>query len=274
MPVTFPKAKINIGLYITAKRTDGYHDICSCFYPIPLCDVLELVPDSQLSIHTRGLSIPLKQAEDNLCIKAFSLLKQQHNIPENVAIYLHKIIPMGAGLGGGSSDAAATLVLANTLFSLGLDQQQLKQYASRLGSDCAFFIDPKPSLCTGRGEQCQPVPLSLYGYHLLVVYPQLHIATAEAYKHITPRHIDFDLAKFLTAHPPEAWSAVVENQFEAYVFRLYPALKQLKSQLYEAGACYASMSGSGSAFYGIFKAPPPQLPWQYPSWQFRILEDA
>lgn len=271
MAIAFPKAKINIGLYITGKRTDGYHDLCSCFYPIPFYDVVEILPAPSYALHISGLEVP-GSPEDNLCTKAFRLMQQKHGIGE-VVIYLHKHIPMGAGLGGGSSDAAATLKLLNELFELRLPTSTLKEYAAMLGSDCAFFIEEQPALCTGRGEICHPLPLSLYGYHLVVVYPKLHISTAEAYRHIKPAPMGYDLERFLTTHEPEAWSPVVLNQFEDYVLEQYPALALLKQQLYEAGACYASMSGSGSAFYGIFKEPLADYPWEYPTWQFAIQND-
>lgn len=271
MAIAFPKAKINIGLYITGKRQDGYHDLCSCFYPVPFYDVLEILPSDDYALHVSGLDIA-GTTEDNLCTKAFRLMQEKHGIGA-VNIYLHKHIPMGAGLGGGSSDAAATLQLLNELFDLQLPSQTLKDYAASLGSDCAFFIDAQPALCTGRGEICRPLPLSLHGYHLVVVYPNVHISTAEAYRHMRPAPVGYDLAHFLTTHEPEAWSTVVFNQFEEYVLAQYPDLALLKKQLYEAGACYASMSGSGSAFYGIFKQPLANHPWQYPTWQFAIQND-
>jgi len=271
MAIAFPKAKINIGLYVTEKRTDGYHNLCSCFYPIPFYDVLEILPAPNYSLHISGLNVP-GAPEDNLCTKAFRLMQQKHGIDE-VAIYLHKHIPMGAGLGGGSSDAAATLKLLNELFDLKLPTAILKEYAAALGSDCAFFIEEQAAICTGRGEICHPLPLSLYGYHLVVVYPEIHISTANAYRHIQPAPVGYDLERFLCTHEPEAWGTVVVNRFEDYVLELYPDLALLKKQLYEAGACYASMTGSGSAFYGIFKKPLTDYQWSYPTWQFAIQND-
>lgn len=248
--LTFPNAKINIGLQITSKREDGYHNIESIFYPVPFKDALEAVPYTRMRFQTAGIEIPGRK-EDNICIKAWELLHQEHEI-ENVDMFLYKHIPAGSGLGGGSADAAYTLKLLNSLFELSLTNDQLKEYAARLGSDCPFFIDNIPAIVRGRGEVLEKADLSLDGYYIKLVIPDVHISTAEAYSKIHPVKADYPIEKVcITAI--EEWKEFVVNDFEKIVFNMHPHLKKIRDQLYDSGALYASMSGSGSAFYGIYK---------------------
>lgn len=253
--VVFPNAKINLGLNVVAKRSDGFHDIVTCFYPLQVQDVLEVIESPtgrKSSFNSSGIDIPGKP-EDNLCMKAFKLLQKDYQLP-NVDIYLHKIIPIGAGLGGGSSDAAFTLQALNELFQLFLDASLLEDYASRLGSDCAFFIRNKPVLAFEKGDVFGSVNVDLTGKKLLLIYPDLHVSTAEAYSRVKPAQPDQTVKEILEGEPVENWRERLVNDFEASVFALYPQVGQLKEQLYEAGARYASMSGSGSSVFGIFDA--------------------
>lgn len=200
--------------------------------------------------------IPGKQ-EENLCVKAYQLLKKDFDIPFAnvhlpVEIYLHKIIPTGAGLGGGSSNAAYTLRLLNTIFDLQLDTEQLKRYASRLGSDCSFFIEDKPMIGTGRGEVLHEAHVNLKGKFIVLVKPDLHVSTAEAYAGVQPDSNQLSIGEIVEKKPLTEWRAVLKNNFEESVFRKYPVIAGIKENLYQRGAVYASMSGSGSAVYGIF----------------------
>lgn len=247
----FPNAKINLGLYITAKRPDGYHDLNTIFYPIPPRDVLEIVPAEKTNIHISGLEIK-GPPEDNLIWKAYHLLKAAYKekVPE-LDIHLYKNIPMGAGLGGGSSDGAFLLTMINAYAGLGCPKEQLADFALQLGSDCPFFIYNTPCFAGGRGEQLKPVSLDLSGYEIRIHDPGIHIRTAAAFKAVTPKHPPFDLHK-LPETRPEEWKEFLSNDFEEPVFQLHPQLAALKERFYEEGAVYASMSGSGSAIYGIF----------------------
>ena len=250
--LTFPSCKINLGLFITEKRADGFHNLQSCFYPIQWRDVLEIIPAHQVEFNSSGLPIP-GSSEDNLCIRAYHLLKADFDLPP-VQMHLHKIVPIGAGLGGGSSDAAFALKLMNEQFGLGLTIAQLETYARQLGSDCAFFIQNRPLYCTEKGDVFSEIDLDLSGYYLLLIYPNLAISTAEAYAGVRPRQPTVSLADLLEK-PVADWYKTVYNDFEDSLFPKYPILAQLKQQLYDAGALYASMSGSGSTIYGIFNAP-------------------
>jgi len=264
--IVFPNAKINIGLYITEKRSDGYHNIESCFYPIPWCDVLECVPASQTSFTATGLPIPNVSAH-NLCLKAYELLAADFALPP-VHIHLHKILPIGAGLGGGSADASFLLNALAEMFLLKVSKEQLVGYAAKLGSDCAFFIANTPAFCYERGDRFEPLALSLQGKKIVLVYPNLHIATAEAYSAVHPAPAPVDLREVLLRKPVQAWADLVSNDFEKSLFPKYPFLADIKEALYEAGALYASMSGSGSAIYGIFdEVPQLVFPESYQVWQ-------
>ena len=248
--LSFPNAKINLGLNIVSKRPDGYHNIESCFYPIPWCDVLEIIPSDELLFTSSGLAIP--GAEDsNLCLRAFHLLKDAYDIP-NVHIHLHKVIPMGAGLGGGSSDGAFTLKMLNDLFDLGMDVPTLQKLAGQLGSDCPFFIENKPVIATGTGTIFQDTELNLSGKHIAIRHPHVHVSTEKAYSLVqpaTPTHsIEHTLKK-----PMTQWKNVLQNDFEPSVFAQFPEIRNVKNQLYTAGATYVAMSGSGSAVFGLFE---------------------
>jgi 4-diphosphocytidyl-2-C-methyl-D-erythritol kinase len=251
--VVFPPAKINLGLNILRKRADGFHDLSTCFYAVPWCDILELLSSSQLRFVPSGIPVPGRE-EDNLCLKAYHLVKKDFDIAP-VDIYLHKILPMGAGLGGGSSDGAWTLRALNELFKLNLDKDKLKQYAAQLGSDCAFFIEDSPMIGTGRGEILEPVNVSLKGNWMMIVKPDIHVSTKDAFAGVQPNEDVADLRSIL-AWPVHEWRDSLTNDFERSVFSKYPAIESIKSRLYEAGALYASMSGSGSAVYGIFENKP------------------
>ena len=273
--ILYPNAKINIGLNVLRKREDGFHDLETLFYPILpqeelpqglsgtrdcLQDVLEIVESDQLQMHQYGIEYP-GDPMDNLCIKAYKALKADFDIPP-VAIHLYKRIPVGAGLGGGSSDAAFTLRGLNEMFYLGLTDDKLAAYAATLGSDCAFFIYNRPMLGTCRGEILEPADVpALEGYEIRLVYPPYFVSTGAAYGGIVPRDKraangeNFDsrqLLELLSA-PVEEWRNSVVNDFETTVFAKIPQLAPYKDELYAQGAVYASMSGSGSSFFGIFK---------------------
>jgi 4-diphosphocytidyl-2-C-methyl-D-erythritol kinase len=254
--IRFPNAKINLGLNIVRKRTDGYHDLETIFYPIPLKDALEILPDpSPLASGIPGLTIsgmPVQGSpQDNICVKAWQLLKQDFPQLPSVQIFLHKSIPMGAGLGGGSSDGACVLTMLNEIYSLGLSQEDTSRYALTLGSDCPFFIYNQPCFAEGRGEKLSPVPSVLQGLTLLLVNPGVHVSTAAAFRGIQPKEATRSL-KELIRQPLESWKDQVGNDFEATIFPLFPEIKTIKDTLYAHGAVYASMSGSGSTVYGIF----------------------
>lgn len=248
--VSFPPCKINLGLNIIRKREDGYHDLLTCFYPVPWCDVLEIVPAREFTLSISGGYVPGPSA-DNLCVRAWELLNKEFNI-KPVAIYLHKVLPIGAGLGGGSSDGAYTLRTLNDLFELGLPAERLMDYASRLGSDCAFFIQNKPMLGSGRGEVLTDINVSLKGKYIVIVKPEVSISTAEAFAGIRPRPVPTDLRNALEDHPVSEWKELLRNDFEDHLFERFPVLDALQKKLYAFGAVFASMSGSGSAVFGIF----------------------
>jgi 4-diphosphocytidyl-2-C-methyl-D-erythritol kinase len=249
--VAFPPCKINLGLNIIRKRVDGYHDIETCFYPIPLTDVLEVIPSSSLSFASSGIAIP-GNSNDNLCLKAYEFLQKEFGLPP-VKIHLHKIIPTGAGLGGGSADAAYTLRLLRDLFNLAIDEKKLMQYAARIGSDCSFFIQDKPMMGIGRGEVLKPCKVDLRGKYLILVNAGLHVSTAEAYAGVIPGTPVFPIEDTFI-RPLESWKTLLQNDFEVSVFKRFPLISNLKEELYKAGAVYASMSGSGSSVFGIFSA--------------------
>ena len=250
--VVFPNAKINIGLNIVEKRSDGFHNITSCFYPVGWADALEILPAQKLTFETSGIAIP-GETDTNLCLKAYHLLAQEHSLP-TVGIHLLKAVPIGAGLGGGSADAAFTIKVLNELFSLNLSIEKQQEYARTLGSDCAFFIENKPKYCFGKGDQFEAITLRLTGKWIVLVNPGLHISTAEAYAGVTPRRPAKDLRDLLRL-PIDQWKGKVVNDFEESLFPNYPILNEYKQALYGRGAHYASMSGSGSTLYGLFDEP-------------------
>jgi 4-diphosphocytidyl-2-C-methyl-D-erythritol kinase len=251
--IAFPNAKINIGLNIVAKRPDGFHNIESVFYPIPWADALEISPAESTTFSSYGIDIPGGSA-GNLCLKAYQLLAQKYRLAP-VHIHLLKAIPIGAGLGGGSADAAFTLKLLNNYNKLNISNIELETYAKQLGSDCAFFVDNKPKYCYGRGDEFEEIALDLSGKFLLLVYPNLHVSTAEAYAGIKPQPSQHNLRQ-LVQLPVASWPGQVFNHFEASLFGSYQLLAQIKEQLYSLGASYASMTGSGSTIYGIFEQRP------------------
>lgn len=253
--VRFPNAKINLGLRVLRKRNDGYHDIETILYPVEIYDALELIrtPDRPFTFSASGLDIP-GSADSNLCTRAFALMQAEYSIP-NVSIHLHKCIPMGAGLGGGSSDAAYVLMMIDEMFGLNLDVAVLQDLASRLGSDCPFFIHGQAAIAHGRGEILKALDLSLEDFYFLIVKPDNHINTAEAYSNIHAASHDIPLDE-LTQKPITEWHKWIFNDFESYVFMKYPGLDEIKSRMYQQGALYASLTGSGSALYGIFDHAP------------------
>jgi 4-diphosphocytidyl-2-C-methyl-D-erythritol kinase len=248
--VSFPPCKINLGLSVLSKRADGYHDLETCFYPVPWLDVLEVIPAAEFEFTTSGNIIP-GALEDNLCVKAYRLLKKNFDLPP-VKIHLHKVIPSGAGLGGGSSDAAYTLRLLNERLSINLSLHTLMGYAAKLGSDCAFFIQDKPMVGTGRGEVLTEVSVSLQNKFLVIVKPDIHVSTADAFAGITPKQQQYSIADIVSGRPLTEWKHLLKNDFEESVFKKYPSIKALKDKLYEQGALFSNMSGSGSAVFGIF----------------------
>ncbi len=253
--LSFPNCKINLGLYVTRKRDDGYHDLETVFYPLPaasgLNDVLEVVPAEVTDLHLSGLSVT-GNTTDNLVWKAYEILKTKY--PDKVPpldIYLHKTLPMGAGLGGGSADGAFMLKLLNDFCGLSLNTGELIALALQLGSDCPFFIHNRPQFATGRGELMNDISVDLSAYSLQLICPQVHVSTGAAFSLITPRQAAFDL-RLLPSLPVMQWKEHIGNDFEAPVFQQYPVLADIKEQLYRQGAIFASMSGSGSAIFGIF----------------------
>jgi 4-diphosphocytidyl-2-C-methyl-D-erythritol kinase len=249
--LSFPGCKINLGLYVTNRRSDGYHDLETIFYPLPLCDVLEMIPAAETAVHMTGLKIEGVTA-DNLVMKAYELLWGKFpGKLENMHIFLHKIIPMGAGLGGGSADGAFMLKMLNSYYQLGLSNSDLADCALQLGSDCPFFIYNSPMFATGRGEKMTHIHIDLSGYSILLICPDVHVSTRQAFQHIIPKAAPFPLVK-LAQLPIAEWKNVVCNDFEEPIFKLFPVLATIKEQLYNGGASYAAMTGSGSGIYGIF----------------------
>ena len=256
--IVFPNAKINIGLNIVSRREDGFHNIETIFFPVKgLCDILEVVPcpeqEKPIIFTQTGLTLN-EPDENNLCVKAYHLLNTYNELPP-VTIHLHKQIPFGAGLGGGSSDGAHTLVTLNNLSANPISQEKLLEVALELGSDCPFFVINSPCYATGRGEKLNPIALDLKGFHILMVNPGLHINTGKAYSQSKPKP---SVYKFPTsiAKEPKLWRDIISNDFESIVFDLYPEIGLIKENLYDMGAIYSAMSGSGSTVFGIFKEKP------------------
>jgi len=248
--ITFPNAKINLGLNIISKRSDGYHNISSCFYPIFFTDILEIQKTKNFSFSSSGLDIPDNEG-NNLCVKAFNLMRKEYGI-SNVSIHLHKIIPMGAGLGGGSADASFTLKMLNSLFELKLSNEILVQHAAQLGSDCPFFIENKPVIAEEKGFKFSPASIELKDKYLVLLNPGIHVSTAEAYRGVSPQRLQKSINEILSTDF-QNWKDKLTNDFEASVFGNHQNLNSLKKQLYDCGADYASMTGSGSGIYGIFE---------------------
>ena len=269
--LTFPCAKINLGLNITSKREDGYHNLETIFYPVPLTDALEvkLMHDDFPSDEPCDLKITENAVDcdekNNLVVKAYTLLAQDFKLPR-VHTHLVKRIPMQAGLGGGSADGAFMIRLLDERFRLNMGIAEMERYASRLGSDCAFFITTEPSFATGRGEVLEPVNIAeqnLKGYYIAIVKPAIAVSTREAFKQIIcrqPEHCCRDIVR----QPVETWKTVLTNDFEEPAFKQHPELADIKQRLYDLGAVYAQMSGSGSAFFGLFRTEPQQLKSNFP----------
>ncbi|WP_163716593.1 4-(cytidine 5'-diphospho)-2-C-methyl-D-erythritol kinase [Mangrovibacterium lignilyticum] len=249
--ITYPIAKINIGLLITEKRPDGFHNLETIFYPIQMQDVLEVVEADEFEFSMSGLALD-GDPNENLVVKAYQLIKNDYPIPE-VRVHLHKNIPSGAGLGGGSSDATSMLLLLNELFSLKISQDKLMEYALQLGSDCPFFLNARPVFATGRGEIMQDVSVELKEYFLILVKPPVHVSTALAYQAITPHKARLSL-KGLVSFSVGKWKGNILNHFEKFVFHEYPEVAEIKKTLYDQGAAFALMSGSGSAVFGLFRS--------------------
>jgi 4-diphosphocytidyl-2-C-methyl-D-erythritol kinase len=254
----FPNAKVNLGLSVTEKRPDGFHNLQTVFYPVGLSDVLEFVPDPEAAPGTMSLLLTGLSVEgdpgDNLCHKAYQLLCRDFDLP-GISVHLHKAIPTGAGLGGGSSDAAYMLKGLSEYFGLNIDTPGLEEYASMLGSDCAFFIRNEPVYATGRGNLFKKIDLDLNHYYIFLIHPGIHIATAAAYAQVIPGVPEIT-PEAIVRKPVTEWKSILKNDFESGVFRNYPQIKAIKEKHYEQGAVYASMSGSGSSVYGIYKERP------------------
>ena len=268
--ITFPIAKINLGLNVVEKRPDGYHNLQTVFYPVPIKDALEvMVMDekfpSEYDCDLKVTTIAIDGDEQrNLVVRAYQLLKQDFpNLPR-IHTHLWKGIPTQAGMGGGSSDCAYMLLLLNQLFQLGLTDEQLIQYAAKLGADCAFFILSRPCYAEGIGEKLRPIDLSLSSYHIAVVRPDIPVPTKEAFSRIHP-HYPAQSCRDTVLQPVETWHETLVNDFEESVFALYPEIGAIKQQLYDMGATYAAMSGSGSALFGLFKEQPGSLSQVFPN---------
>lgn len=263
--LTFPNAKINLGLNIVGKRPDGYHNLETVFYPIPLQDALEITPmeeskEQKYALHLLGQEIA-GPIEENLVVKAYQVLDLDFDLPP-IDIHLFKHIPSGAGLGGGSSDAAFALKMLNEIYELGLEIAQLESYATRLGADCAFFVQNKPTYAEGIGNIFSPLDLSLKGYRLWLLKPDIFVSTRDAFAQIKPRRPEVS-AKEILLHPVEEWRECLFNDFEESVFPLFPRIAEMKNELYRLGALYASMSGSGSSVYGLFSSD-----YEWPEYDF------
>jgi 4-diphosphocytidyl-2-C-methyl-D-erythritol kinase len=259
--ITFPNCKINLGLWVTQRRPDGYHNIQTVMMPVPWCDILEIMPaaGTATTLTITGLKVD-STIEKNLCYKAWRLMADTYGIAP-VDMHLHKVIPAGAGLGGGSSDASFTLKMLNTIFNLNLDNETLRGLAVQLGMDCPFFIDNVPAVSTGRGEFLEPVSLDLKGLHIVLVKPQIHVSTAAAFLGITPHFRETSIAE-LTAAPVQEWRKILHNDFENTVLDLYSDIREIKNSLYRRGALYACMSGSGSAVFGLFAEHPGEVSFE------------
>ncbi|MDR1781316.1 MAG: 4-(cytidine 5'-diphospho)-2-C-methyl-D-erythritol kinase [Tannerella sp.] len=251
--ICFPNAKINLGLHVTARRQDGYHDIETVFYPIPLCDALEITPADKWSFEQTGIALDAP-SDDNLVMKALRCMQQRHQIPAS-SVFLHKAVPVGAGLGGGSSDASFMLKLLNDYAELNIPDNELETMAASLGADCPFFVRNTPVVATGTGNVFCPVDVSLKDYTICIVKPDIAVSTREAYSLVKPAMPPRPLSEVVSL-PVEQWREVLVNDFEPSIFRLYPQIEKIKNELYERGAVYAAMSGSGSAVFGLFKDEP------------------
>lgn len=255
--IVYPNAKINLGLNIISKRTDGYHNIETLFYPIGLSDALEIVfpegAENQYQLKVTGNSIDVAD-EDNIIIKSLRKLQSVRSLPF-VGVHLHKVVPTGAGLGGGSADAAFFMKHVNELLALGLSTEDLERLSATIGADCPFFISNKPAFATGIGDVLTPVEVSLSGLHMVLVKPQVSVPTKVAYSKVRPAEPKVRIPDILK-RPVAEWRDVLVNDFEESVFSEFPVIAELKQKMYDAGALYASMSGSGSSVFGLFESKP------------------
>ena len=268
--ITFPDCKINLGLNVVERRPDGYHNLETVFYPVPITDALEVQAMDELfpsavDCDLKVTNLVIEGDEQrNLVVRAYQLLKQDFPQLPRVHVHLYKNIPTQAGMGGGSSDCAFMLSLLNEQFALGLSKQQLNGYAARLGADCAFFILNEPAYAEGIGERLQPVDLRLQGMYLAVVRPDIPVSTKEAFSLIKPQRPAKN-CRDIVMQPVETWREELKNDFEQSVFALHPEIALIKQQLYEQGAVYAAMSGSGSAVFGLFREPQADFASRFPS---------
>lgn len=253
---TNPCAKINLGLYVTERRSDGYHNIETVFYPIPLTDTLKITEDDEDALCITGIPVDGRKI-DNLVVRAVEQIREDYHTPP-LFITLEKNIPSGAGLGGGSSDAASTMLMLNEMLGLDMSEEEMEHRVSRLGADCAFFIKKRPTLATGIGNIFSPIDIDLTGYYIALVKPDEFVSTREAYSMIKPKMPKFPLREAI-ARPVEEWKDLLYNDFEDSVFPAHPIIGEIKQRLYQLGATYACMSGSGSSVFGLFKDDPSQL---------------
>ena len=267
--ITFPVAKINLGLNVVEKRADGYHNLQTVFYPVPIMDALEIVPMSDgfpsgVDCDLKVTNITIEGDEQrNLVVRAYQLLKADYPDLPRVHAHLWKGIPTQAGMGGGSSDCGYMIRLLNETFDMGLSSEQMQQYAARLGADCAFFIESRACYAEGIGERLQPIDLDLSGWHIGVVRPDIPVPTKEAFSRIHPHYPALN-CRDVVKQPVETWRDRLTNDFEESVFALHPEIGNVKEQLYKMGATYAAMSGSGSALFGLFKDEPDALRQTFP----------
>ncbi len=270
--VIFPNAKINIGLNILRKREDGYHDLETLFYPIGLKDALEYVVNGKdhANFYCSGLNLDI-QPEENIVLKAYRMMQEEFSLP-SLDIHLHKAIPSGAGLGGGSADAAFFLKSLNEHFELGIAPNQLKIMAGRLGADCAFFLENRPAYATGTGDQLSQVDVDLSGYHLLLIKPSFGVDTKEAYSSVVPQEYPFNFKEIISGEITE-WKNSIKNDFEKTLFVKLPDLSLLKEKLARMDPVYTSMSGSGSSIYAIFERKPKVQKNDFPAGAFVWQED-
>lgn len=251
--ILFPNAKINIGLNVVERRADGYHNLETVFYPVKIKDALEVIVSDELTFTSSGIAIP-GNADENLCLKAYHLIKKDFDLPP-VNIHLHKNIPIGAGLGGGSADAGFFIKLLNEVCGLELSVEIMQNYARQLGADCAFFIGNNPIFAFEKGDRFEEIELDLSAFYLVLVMPPVHVSTAEAYDGVQPKTSNVDLKSTLKL-PVREWKNHVKNDFETSVFQHHPEIKAVKEALYKSGAIYAAMSGSGASVFGIFSKKP------------------
>jgi 4-diphosphocytidyl-2-C-methyl-D-erythritol kinase len=278
--IVFPPSKINLGLFVTEKRNDGFHDLETVFLEIPLCDILEVYErknEKEAFFKSTGLSIPDADESNNLCVKAANLFYKKYNISEKskAGIHLHKIIPMGAGMGGGSADAVYTLKALYKYYDIKENKNDIFEMAIQLGSDCAFFIDGKAQLAKGRGEVLSSFEIDLRAYHIAIVKAPIHVSTAMAFSKIKPQKAPMEWTKVLS-QAPFAWKEIIKNDFEESVFQNFNEIAEIKQKLYDLGADFSLMSGSGASVFGLFKEKPNlenQFPETYFTWEHKLKFD-